>query len=199
MLKVATNPTYQHLPLENISAQGFKLLGLAQDDMIPIMHWRNNQIDVLRQAEKLTFDKQKAYYQKIIEPCFSQKEPNQILFGIWENDNMVGYGGLVHIDWQSQRAEISFLVDPELAKNKETYKRIFLGFLENIKTVAFERLELNRLFTETYDIRDFHISIIEQSGFREEGRLIEHVKIDNNMVDSIFHGYLRREFNELSK
>jgi hypothetical protein len=46
------------------------------------------------------------------------------------------------------------------------------------------------LFTETYDIRPLHISIIESAGFLREGVMHHHVRIDGHPVDSLIHGCL---------
>jgi len=61
-----------------------------------------------------------------------------------------------------------------------------------IKAVAFDYLKFNRLFTETFNIRQFHISTLESNGFIREGVLKEHVIINGKYVDSIFHGCLNK-------
>jgi RimJ/RimL family protein N-acetyltransferase len=89
------------------------------------------------------------------------------------------------------RAEISFLINPENLSD-EDYCLFFSSFLTLIKSVAFDYLKFNRLFTETFNIRQFHISILESNGFIREGVLKEHVIINGKYVDSIFHGCLNK-------
>ncbi len=60
--------------------------------------------------------------------------------------------------------------------------------------VAFRSLELNRLHTETYDIRPSHISVLEASGFQQEGRMREHVVIAGKPTDALLHGRLRSDW-----
>jgi RimJ/RimL family protein N-acetyltransferase len=49
---------------------------------------------------------------------------------------------------------------------------------------------LQRLCTETYAFRDSTIQVLEQCGFRQEGRLREHVRIGERWVDALVHGCL---------
>lgn len=170
------------------------LVALREKDIQLIRKWRNDQIGILRQKKPLSVSEQKKYYDNIIRQTFSQKKPESILFSFLFNNISIGYGGFVHIDWNSRRAELSFIVDTKRSKDKNIYEADFSTFLTLIKQVAFNELNFNRIFTETYDIRPFHISVLEKSGFRLEGRLKEHTKISNMHIDSLIHGFLVSQF-----
>jgi RimJ/RimL family protein N-acetyltransferase len=62
-----------------------------------------------------------------------------------------------------------------------------------MKSLAFDVLGLQRLFTETYDIRNLHIATLEESGFMREGVMRQHLRIGVNSVDSIIHGCLKND------
>lgn len=175
--------------------ENYSLHPLREEDIYKIKDWRNNQLKVLRQSKVLNDEDQRRYYSNVIVPTFDHEAPQQILFSLVFNGKLIGYGGLVHIHWEDQRSEVSFLVDPDRVAIKSLYQNDFSGYLSLIKQVAFESLGFNRIYTETYDIRDFHISILEKNGFKEEGRLKEHVFIENVFVDSIFHGHLKKDYN----
>ena len=149
--------------------------------------WRNNQMDVLRQNKPISCSEQESYFSEFIWPTMSLTAPPNILMGFHVNDKLIGYGGLVHISWIDQRAEMSFLVDNLRSKDSKHYKRDFSAFISLIRKLAFEDLGLHKLFTETYATRHEHIHILESAGFQREGLLRDHVKIGNNFVDSIFH------------
>lgn len=170
------------------------LVALRKEDIQLIRKWRNDQIGILRQRKPLSISEQKKYYDNIIRQTFSQKRPESILFSFLFNNICIGYGGFVHIDWNSRRAELSFIVNTKRSKDKNIYNMDFNTFLALIKKIAFTELKFNRIFTETYDIRPFHISVLEKSGFKLEGRLREHMKISNTYLDSLIHGFLRSQF-----
>ena len=84
---------------------------IRHEDRYDIMKWRNEQIEILRQQDVLTKEEQDTYFNEIVASLFEQKNPKQLLFSLFFRDELVAYGGLVHIDWHSLNAEISFLID----------------------------------------------------------------------------------------
>ncbi len=182
--------SYNCLSVQEYLYNDYKLSPICDENISSIMKWRNEQMNILRQNELLTKEKQIAYYEKSIWPTMLQNRPNQILFGLYYKNEFVGYGGLVHISWMDNRAEVSFLVNTERLKDNTIYESDMTNYLSLIKKVAFGNLKFNRLFTETYDIRPLHISILEKSGFVLEGRMKEHTFIDNKYIDSLIHGCL---------
>ena len=151
-------------------------------------------MDVLRQKNPLSDNDQIDYYNKIIVPSFHHEQPSQILFSYIKKNKCIGYGGFVHISWGDNRAEISFLLDNERALDKVKYAEDFLVYLKLIRQVGFIHIKFNRLYVETFDIREHHIALLEKSGFKIEGRMCEHNFVKNEYVDSIFHACLRREY-----
>lgn len=161
-----------------------------------IKNFRNAQMSVLRQFKPLTEYDQERWFKKI------SKDPNQILFGILvkknKNYEFIGYCGLTNIDNRNRRAELSFLVDPKRANVKRTYKADFMATLHIICKYGFEKLNLNKIFAETYSLRKFHISILESFGFRFEGRMREHNFKDGKYCDSLIHSLLYSEWKKIN-
>lgn len=182
---------YVALPTQVFRDGQYRIEPLRGDDMELIRTWRNDQLDVLRQAEPLSAEQQRLYYERAIEPTFSEQHPRQILFSFLHDDRLLGYGGLTNLDWESERAELAFLADTRSACNLPRYTEEFRRFLGLIQRVAFDALGLHRLFTETYDLRPHHVAVLEASGFIPEGRMRDHVRVGGRFVDSLLHGCLR--------
>jgi len=161
----------------------YSLKKLTLSDSFKIMKWRNEQMSVLRQRKSLTSEKQKEHFEEKILPEYLKEEPEQLLFGFCQDGILIGYGGLVHISWSNKRAEVSFLVDTLRAVNNKDYENDFTNFLILIKKLAFEKLSLNRIYTETYSFRNYHISILEKNGFQLEGKMKEHIYHMNQFYD----------------
>ena len=168
----------------------YEFVSLRKEDLTLIKHWRNRQVDVLRQKVQLTDEDQERYYNTVVVPTFDLDKPRILLISILCQGLCVGYGGLANIDWESARAEVSTLIDPERHGSREQYREDILALLGIVRKLAFEELKLHRLYTETYDIRPFHICVLEEFGFVMEGRLKDHNIINNQYVDSIFHGLI---------
>ena len=100
------------------------LVPLREEDMELIMKWRNEQIDVLRQKKPLTKDQQHDYFNQVVMKSFRDNKPDCVLFSFLINYVCIGYGGLVHIDWKSKTAELSFIVDTNRYTNKNLYESL---------------------------------------------------------------------------
>lgn len=182
---------YNALSCQIFRILNFYLRPISITSMETIRQWRNAQMSVLRQKHDITSEMQTKYFHEVIKPNFTEIHPKQILFEYYDSDTLIGYGGLVHISWEDMRAEVSFLLDPILTINQTEYQDLFSIFLKMLKQVAFVDLRLNKIFTETYDIRPYHVEVLERSGFVLEGTLRNHVLIDGAYKDSLFHGALR--------
>ncbi|MBI5190035.1 MAG: GNAT family N-acetyltransferase [Nitrospirae bacterium] len=163
--------------------------------MDSIRVWRNSQMEVLRQGRPLTEADQASYYENAVLPSMVQERPGMVLFSYLLDGSCIGYGGFTNIHWTSRRAELSFLLDTFRGRDTALYTREFSVFLGLMKLVAFRALGFNRLFTETYDIRPCHVAVLEDSGFRLEGRMLQHELIDGAYVDSLIHGYLKEYYD----
>jgi RimJ/RimL family protein N-acetyltransferase len=186
---------YKCLQENQFYFDNYSIVALRQEDIFLIKEWRNAQMDVLRQSEVLSDQDQQRYYNTAVLPCFEERHPRQILFSLLEKDVCIGYGGLTNIDWMAKRTEMSFLVNPKRTLSEDTYTADFSAFISLLKKVMFTDLGFNRIFTETYDIRPLHIRILEKNGFVLEGRLKQHVHINNTFVDSLIHGYIKSYFD----
>jgi Acetyltransferase (GNAT) domain len=178
---------YACLSKQTFTEGSYTIMPLRVQDIYLIKEWRNAQIDILRQNVPLTDEMQKKYFETVIKPSFASSHPTQILFSFLKDALPIGYGGIAHIDWKAKQGEISFLVDPKRAADPIVYEQDFSTFLNLTKNVAFNHLHFISLYTETFDIRDHHIGILEQAGFIEKRRLKNWVKIEGKEVDSLIH------------
>jgi RimJ/RimL family protein N-acetyltransferase len=168
---------------------------LEYEDIFSIKKWRNAQLHVLRQMRPLTDNDQEKWFKHVTS------SDNQAIFSILEeidvkNHRLIGYCGLVYIDFHNKRAELSFLVDPSRVNNQAIYEQDFKTALSFLCSFGFERLKLRRIFTETFDFRTFHLSILESFGFQREGIFRKHQFTNGGCHDSIIHSILIEEWNE---
>lgn len=171
----------------------YAIVAVQPEHVDLIRRWRNSQLKVLRQINHISRQQQEKYFAENIWPSMVEPMPSTILVSYLHKEEPIGYGGLVHIAWEDLRAEVSFLVAQERASIPEIYAEDFRSFLTLIKRLAFDGLGFQRLFTETYDIRQLHIETLEASGFEREGVMRQHVRIDGSFVDSIIHGCIKND------
>ena len=184
---------YRCMPRPRIEEGGFAVTAVQTTHIEEIRQWRNAQIDLLRQLIPITRERQERYYAHKVWPSMELENPSEILLSFFEGEAFIGYGGLVHIAWEHRRTEISFLMNSACGHDSKCYGRCFSAYLRLIKQLAFDDLSLERLFTETYAFRTHHIAILERNGFRPEGLLRNHVRLNGEPIDSLFHGCLKTD------
>lgn len=166
-------------------------LGTIEKDNIEIIRkLRNEQIDILRQFKPINSVEQEEYFSKI------HKDNKQILFSILDDNTFLGYCGLININYIYGTAEISFIVDG-LRLHADDYESIFLFVLNELRKHAFNTLNLNKIWTETYEFRTNHINILESFGMKKDGILREHIYKKGKRYNSIVHSMLRREYESI--
>ena len=188
--------SYKALNNQIYNRVNYSIIPIRMQDMESIRLWRNSQMDVLRQKKELSFDDQKQYFKNKVNALFEEEQPSQLLFSFLKDSELIGYGGLVNISWFDKKAEMSFLVNNTRVSNNIKYSEDFSSFIELMKEVCFREMKFNRLYTETYAFRKFHISILENRGLIEEGRLRHNIYENNKYYDSILHSMLKEEYNE---
>ncbi|MGF1484233.1 MAG: GNAT family N-acetyltransferase [Opitutales bacterium] len=188
--------TYPALEGEVFELGNYRLVPYRECDLERIRKWRNAQMDILRQDYQITAAHQRVYYRDAIVPTFGKLKPPQMLFSYLLRDECIGYGGLTNIDWTHQRAELSFLLASERARNGPIYRTEMLAFLGLIQRVCFDGLGLNRLHAETFDCRPLHIRLLEEAGFVLEGRLRAHHRMGEEWVDSLLHARLKDGYDQ---
>ncbi len=182
---------YKCLTQQEFSNGEYKLVPIRYEDRYEIMKWRNEQIYHLRQKEPLTEEQQDVYFENIVAKLFDQEQPNQVLFSFLRNEELKGYGGLVHINWVDKNAEISFVMNTLF--EKEYFSFYWQAYLRLIEDVAFNEIELHKIFTYAFDLRPLLYVVLETLGYEREGAFKEHCFFNGSYVDVIIHSKFSNE------
>lgn len=187
-------PFYRAIGPDSFHHGDYHIESVQRSDAEEIRKWRNEQISALRQGKPITKEEQSAYFGELIRLDFPMSQPEKILVRFLYKDYLIGYGGIVHIDWHNLRGEVSFLLETSRTVHHAKYKDELFTFFELIKVVAFEALKLNKLTCEAYAHRQYHVEAIELAGFTREGILRQQTKINGAWIDAVVSSCLRSEY-----
>lgn len=171
--------------------ENYHIEPIRDEDKLEILKIRNEQIYHLRQSEPLTEEKQIQYFENVVSKLFEQANPNQLLFSVFKDNEFIGYGGLVHINWIDKNAEISFIMKTELEST--SFAEIWSNYLKLIEKVAFEDLNFHKIYTYAFDLRPHLYPLLLNNGFTEEARLKEHCFFDEKFIDVVYHCKMNRQ------
>lgn len=177
--------SYKILNKNSFFHHDYEVKPIRYEDRFSIMKWRNEQMYHLRQNEVLTNKKQEAYFQNNVSPLFKEENPTQLLFSYLKNGECIGYGGLVHINWESKTAEVSFIMDTKLEKSE--FELHWSTFLFLLKKIAFDQVKFNSIYTYAYNLRPHLYPILEKNGFVLKKILKKEIKIEEDFVDVYIH------------
>ena len=102
---------YKRIQIDRFDEGEYSLVPIRYEDRYEILRWRNDQINILRQTKPITPQEQDEYFNSAVANLFKIDSPPQLLWSLLKSNILIGYGGLVHIDWKSKNAEISFLTE----------------------------------------------------------------------------------------
>jgi RimJ/RimL family protein N-acetyltransferase len=188
---------YRSLNKQVFQLENYKIIPIRFEDRINIMKWRNEQIYHLRQSKLLTLKDQDDYFNNTISLLYKKEKPSQILFSYLMDNVCIGYGGLVHINWVDKNAEISFIMNTEL--EKEYFKFHWLTFLHLIEKVAFQELNLYKIFTYAFDVRPNLYKVLEKASYVNESILKEHCLFHEKYIDVFIHSKKNKEYLHFRK
>ena len=178
---------YIALKNNNLDLNDYSISPIRYDDRFHIMQWRNSQMYHLRQVNRLTRKDQNNYFNNIVFNLFSKKTPDQILFSFFYKQKLVGYGGLVHIDWSFMSAEISFVI--KTSDEKKYFNQHWDNFLELISKVAFNDLKLEKIFTCSYNVRPKLYKSLRKMNFLFDKEIKNKIKINDERISILIHNY----------
>ena len=181
---------YKCLSTLKFVCDNFHLEPIRDIDKYEILEIRNQQLYHLRQSKPLTKVAQEHYFANTINLLFDLEQPNQVLFSFFENNNFIGYGGLVHINWIDKNAEISFVMKTQFEQNY--FSKYWSNYLKLIEKVAFDDLNFHKIYTYAFDLRPRLYQVLEEANFREEARLKEHCYFDDTFIDVVYHSKINR-------
>jgi RimJ/RimL family protein N-acetyltransferase len=182
--------SYKCLQVNEFKGENYSIVPIRYQDRFNIMKWRNEQIYHLRQEKLLTIEDQEKYFSNTIKSLFNDKNPNQLLFSFLENGICIGYGGLVHINWIDKNAEISFIMNTDL--EKESFKKNWIAYLKLIEKLAFEEINLHKIYTYAFDLRPKLYAALLEANYIEEVRLKEHCHFHDNYIDVVIHSKIHK-------
>ena len=183
--------SYKALNKQFFSNGDYSIVPIRMEDKLDIMKWRNDQIYHLRQYKPLTEEDQVRYFETVVIRLFEEKQPNQLLFSYLEDDKCIGYGGLVHINWIDNNAEISFIMDTDL--EKEFFQFHWVTYLGLIEQLAFEELKLHKIFIYAFDLRPHLYSTVELAGFIKEAVFKEHCFFQGEYIDVVIYSKIYKK------
>jgi RimJ/RimL family protein N-acetyltransferase len=180
---------YKILEQNVFEKDGYEIVPIRSEDRYNIMQWRNEQIYHLRQDKSLTKDSQDIYFDEVVPLLFELEKPSQLLFSFLKDGELIGYGGLVHINWVDKNAEISFIMNTKL--EEKSFEWNWSRYLELIEDLAFKEMAFMKLYVYAFDLRPHLYTTLLNNNYFLDARLNNHCIFNGELKDVLIYSKLR--------
>lgn len=164
----------------------YNLRPMEEKDLQLVLEWRNSDRvrHFMYNDSLISFSEHRAWFRMI------QNDPSCIYLIFEINTAPVGLVNLTKIDPQNLNCMMGFYVGRENCPKGTGTKMGELAL-----RYAFNKIGIRKILGEVLVFNEPSIHFFLKLGFREEGRLIKHVKKNGVYVDVIVFGLLRDDYS----
>jgi len=167
-----------------------QLRAFEPEDLDIVIRWVNNEAVTLNLSDLLLYPVSRADEMKWLESV-SMANPNEKTFAIETSDGrLIGSAGLRGINWVERKAELGIMIGETDCWGQGYGTASVLEILR----IAFEKMNLNRIFLRVYQNNSRAIRVYEKCGFRKEGVLREDHYSRGTYHNTLIMGILRSEY-----
>lgn len=168
------------------------LRAFEREDLESVIRWVNDEEVTRNLSDAFIYPVSRSDEMKWLDSVALANHKEKV-FAI-ENDEgeLVGSIGLHHINWVERKAELGILIG-----EKRYWRRGYgQGALEAILHLAFNKMNLHRVYLRVFENNPTAIRLYERCGFRQEGRLREDHYYAGQYSHTFIMGLLKREYLE---
>jgi len=162
-----------------------KLRVLEKDDLTFLhkLHNDPNVMDFWFSESHLSMEKLKQNYEERLE------DDNLRQFILTQEDNRLGFIGIVRISNKNRNGEFVIMIDPDHQGNGYAKAATKLAM-----SYAFNQLNLHKLYLTVDKVNKKAVHIYEKAGFQVEGEKKEHFFVNGSYHDAISMYVLARDY-----
>jgi len=167
-----------------------RIRGLERTDIDELMKWVNDP-EVTKTLDHFIYPMSRGEEEKWLEDRITKPDDKTKGFVIETKEGVyLGGIGLHNIDWRNRCAEVGIVIG-----KKEHWNRGYgTDAMMTILDLAFNRMNLHRVYLRVYEINQAAIKSYEKCSFKKEGVQREAFFVDGKYVDVVFMGILEEEF-----
>lgn len=171
--------------------RGLKLKKIKEHDLEKIMHWRMlpEVTEYMYTDPELNMDMQKKWFEKI------SNDNTCKYWTITVDDVAIGVIGITDIDLNNLRCNWNWYIGELDYRGKGIAHQVQC----NICDYVFDKLKLNRLYSEVLVKNSHNINVHENCGYLIEGILKEHIVKHNKFYDVAVFGIIKSKWYSIKE
>lgn len=178
-----------------ISGEMVNLCALEPADLPLLKMWRNQEHyrKYFREWRELTMANQQQWYEKLVV-----NDDRTQMFGIEEKatGKLIGVCGLCYINFIHRYADFSLYIGKDDIYIDTAPNGFAVETMHLLLELAFDRMNLNKVWCEIYAFDDKKHTLFEQNGWTQDGVLRQNYFYDGAYQDSHIYSILASDWRQ---
>ena len=141
-----------------------ELKKIKRKDLETVVKWRNNS-EIMKYTTQfflLNMEHQNNWFNDI-----SKKDTDRVMFVFTYGKDIIGVGGLIHLDKQNKNADTAIM----LGETKMHGKGLGTEALQLLVNYGFKKMKLHRISAEIFEYNKISLKLFEKLNFKREALL----------------------------
>ncbi len=169
-----------------------RLRAFEKEDLEIVLGWVNDEEVTQYLSDSLIYPVSRTDEVKWLESISNANHKEKVLAIETMSGKLIGSVGLTNINWVERKAEMGIMIGEKDQWNKGYGSEA----VREILRLAFEKMNLNRIYLRVFENNPRAIKVYERCGFRREGVLRHDHFRGQRYFDTIIMGILRSEHAE---
>lgn len=114
---------------------------------------------------------------------------------IYLNEKPIGVATLFKIDYKNKTTDWGFYIADKFLRGKNIGSFVLVKLMEYV----FDKMKFHKMYTTVLENNPGALKLYKKFGFKEEGRLKEHLLRDEKYIDIILVGILAEEWQKVKE
>jgi RimJ/RimL family protein N-acetyltransferase len=167
-----------------------QLRAFERDDLEQVIRWVNDESITRNLSDAFIYPVSRSDEMKWLESVALANHREKVFAIVKETGELIGSVGLHNLNWVERKGELGILIGEKSCWGKGYGKEAILAILH----IAFNRMNLHRVYLRVFENNERAIRLYEKCGFRREGLLREDHYYAGEYFNTLVMGILRDEY-----
>jgi RimJ/RimL family protein N-acetyltransferase len=167
-----------------------RLRAFERDDLEQVIRWVNDESITRNLSDAFIYPVSRSDEMKWLESVALANHREKVFAIVKETGELIGSVGLHNLNWVERKGELGILIGEKSCWGKGYGKEAILAILH----IAFNRMNLHRVYLRVFENNERAIRLYEKCGFRREGLLREDHYYAGEYFNTLVMGILRDEY-----
>jgi RimJ/RimL family protein N-acetyltransferase len=167
-----------------------QLRAFEKEDLDAVVRWVNTEAVTQYLSDSLIYPISRADEMKWLESIAVTNHREKVFAIVTTENELIGSVGLHNINWVERKAELGIMI----GEPRYWGKGYGSDAVRRILRIAFEKMNINRVYLRVFENNPRAIRVYEKCGFQKEGLLRQDHYSGHSYSNTFLMGLLKEEY-----